>query len=433
MKAAISLCIPALLGVAAVAMLDGSAGASTAAGADPSDAEVRALVKQLGADRFADRAAADKRLRELGVKALPAIKAGMANPHLEVARRCAAIRAAITRQRLWDAFTRVAGDDKPAHKLFAEMLSSPRAVAAIEAALDDPGRADELYRNRTAELMRIAGGHPPVAANGKPAVPTAPGVWGAEVPLGDVVGWLLLGSLQSGTAAWAPVTHPGWHNRLSSHFPFLPEDDYTSAKAIEAAYEGKVATPLKKLTTAWLLRRRENDGLRAGLTLATRYDIAEAVAVVRNVLKQPRPAEIEAQNLAAAVVLLGLHGGKDDLRLLARHAADSRVFLVILDSSATKGQRFWPPVEDGRDLSCQVRDVVAATMCKLARRDPADFGFPPFPRVKHPDGRPTSVMSSTAAGFKSEAARAAAFTKAASWLKSFQTAADRPKGRKPAK
>jgi hypothetical protein len=425
--------IPALLGVAAVALLDGLVGVSAAAGANPSDAELRALVKQLGAARFADREAADKRLRELGVKALPAIKAGMANPNLEVARRCAAIRAAITRQRLWAAFTRVAGDDKPAHQLFAEIRGSTRAVVAIEAALDDPGRADELYRNRTAELMRIAAGHPPVAANGKPDVPTEPDVWGAEVPFRDVAGWLLLGSLQSGTAAWAPVTHAGWHNRLSSHFPFLPEDDYTSAKAIEAAYQGKTATPLKKLTAAWLLRRRENDGLRAGLTLATRYDIPGAVAVARNVLKQPRSAEIEAQNLAAAVVLLGLYGGKDDLRLLARHAADNRVFLVVLDSSATKDQRFWPPVKDGRDLSCQVRDVVAATMCKLARRDPADFGFPPFPRVKHPNGRPTSLTASTAAGFKSEAARAAAFTKAASWLKPFQTAAGDPKARKSAK
>jgi hypothetical protein len=380
-----------------------------------SDAEVQALVKQLGADGFADREAAEKRLRELGVKALPAIKAAMADPDLEVARRSARIRAAITRDRLWAAFARVAGNDRAARNLFAEIMRSPRAVAAIEAALDDPRRTDELYRNRTAELMRIAEGHPPVAANGKPDVPDKPGVWGARVPLGDVVGWQFLGSLQSGTAAWAPVTHREWQHRLSSHLPFLPEDDYTSAKPIEAAYEGAMGVPFKKLTTAWLLRRRENDGLRAGLTLAIRYDIPEAVAVARNVLKQPQSAEIEAQNLAAAMVLLGLYGGKDDLPLLARHAANKEVFLSILDSSVKVGPFRLPEVKDGRDLTCQVRDVVAATMCKLAGRDPADFGFPAFPRVKHPNGRPRSLGSSTAAGFKSETARPCEQVKC-SWL-----------------
>jgi hypothetical protein len=398
--------------------------AQVAAWEGPPDAEIRALVKQLGHSRFAEREAAEKRLRELGVKALPAIRAGMADADLEVARRATAVRAAITRDRLWAVFTKVAGDDKPARDLFAEIMGSSRAVAAVEAALDDPARADELHRDRTAELMRIASGHPPVAANGKPDRPTAPDVWAAPPPpLGDVAGWLLLGSLQSGTAASAPVTHRDWQDRLNSYFPFLPEDDYTSAKPIAAAYEGPVAGPLKKLTAAWLLRRRENDGLRAGLTLALRYDIPEAVVAARSVLKLVRSADIAAENLAAAMVLIGLHGGKNDPPLLARHVADDRVFLNILDASVKVSQFERPVVTDGRDLTCQVRDVAAAAMCRLAGRDPADFGLPPFPQVKHPNGRPKSLMFSTAAGFKSKAARAAAFAKAADWLRSFDAAA----------
>jgi hypothetical protein len=277
MNGLISFRALALLAVVAllIAGMEGVAALSAGEGADPADAEIRALVKQLGHSRFAEREAAGKRLRELGVKALPAIKAGITDPDLEVARRSAAIRAVITRDRLWAVLTRVAGDDKPARDLFAEIMSSPRGVAAVEAALDDPARRDELYRDRTAELMRVAAGHAPVAANGKPDLPTAPDVWAAPPPLGDVAGWLLLGSLQSGTAAWAPVTHRGWQDRLSSHFPFLPEDDYTSAKPIAAAYAGPVAGPLKKVTAAWLLRRRENDGLLAGLTLAIRYEVPE--------------------------------------------------------------------------------------------------------------------------------------------------------------
>jgi hypothetical protein len=408
-------------GIGRLAVLCGGVGTNL------TDAEVWALVKQLGSDRFADRELAEKRLRELGVKAQPAIKTGMADPDPEVARRSTAVQAAITRDRLWATFAKVAGDDKPARDLFAEIMSSQRAVTAVEAVLDDLARTDQLYCDRTAELMRIAGGHPAVAANGKPEVPTTPEERAAVTPsLGDVAGWLLLGSLQSGTAAWTAVTHRGWQNRLSSHIPFLPEDDYTSAKPIGATYEGLMAGPLKKLTAAWLLRRRENDGLRAGLTLAIRYDIREAVAAARSVLKQPRSAEIEAQNLAAAVILIGLHGEKDDLTLLARYVVNDRIFVSILDSSVKINEFSRPVVTDGRDLVCQVRDAAAATMCKLAGRDPKDFGFPPFPKVKHPNGRPMSLSSSTAAGFKSKAARETAFAKAADWLKSFDVSADSP-------
>jgi hypothetical protein len=92
-KGVISIRMAALLAVAVGAVIGGLAVVSAEVRAD---VEARALVKQLGADHFAVREAASKRLRELGVKALPAIKAGMADPDPEVARRSAAIRAGIT-------------------------------------------------------------------------------------------------------------------------------------------------------------------------------------------------------------------------------------------------------------------------------------------------------------------------------------------------
>ena len=420
-------------GVGGLAMVSGGAGANPQPLARAADDPAK-LVKQLGSANFAEREAAEKKLRELGVKALPAIKSGLADADPEVARRSAEVRAAITRDRLWAAFARVAGEDKPARDLFAAVMSSPRAVAAVEAALDDPTRADELYRDRTAELLRMSDGHPPVAQNGKPEVPDGPNSWGPlHLPPGDVAGWMLLGTLQPGTGPWQPGTHRGWVNRTSSSWPFLPEDDHTKAEFIAKEYEGPSAGPLKKLTAVWLLRRRENDALRAGLTLAIRYDIQEALATARNVLRQPRSAEIEPQNRAAAIVLVGLHGGKDDLPLLARHTADDRVFVIILDKSVKIGQFDRPVATDGRDLTCQVRDAAAVAMCKLAGRDPKDFGFPPFPAVKHPNGRPMALSSSTAIGFTSKAARDAAFAKAADWLKSFEEPVDEEKVKQLAK
>ena len=67
--------------------------------------------------------------------------------------------------------------------------------------------------------------------------------------------------------------------------------------------------------------------------------------------------DVEAVNLASAAILVGLHGTRDDLPLLARHAADDRRYLTVLDLPPGTDLTFgFPPVKDGRDLFCQVRE-----------------------------------------------------------------------------
>ena len=70
------------------------------------------------------------------------------------ARRCL---TEIRKDQLWDAFARVAGDDKVARELFTISPSSPRAIGLSRPLSTIPLRTDELYRTRTAELLRIAG------------------------------------------------------------------------------------------------------------------------------------------------------------------------------------------------------------------------------------------------------------------------------------
>ena len=157
--------------------------------------------------------------------------------------------------------------------------------------------------------------------------------------------------------------------------------------------------------------------LRAGLALAIRYDIAEAVAAARVVLKQPKPADVGPSNLASAAILVGLHGTRDDVPLLARHRADDRLYSTVLNLPTGTDLTFgFPPVKDGRDLFCQVRDAAVVAMCQLGGKKPAEFGFPPFPATKHPDGKPMSLSSATQVGFRAQADRAAAFAKAREWL-----------------
>jgi hypothetical protein len=389
-----------------------------------SDDPAAMLVEQLGAPEFADREAAEKRLLGLGTKAKPTLKVGLKSESPEVRQRSSRILAVVRRDQLWAAFTKVAGDTKDAQELFSKMMSSQRASNAIEVVLDDPTQTEEAYLTRTAELMRIAYGHPPVDENGKAGVPTEPDVWAPPaVPLGDIAGWLFLGAVQTGKAEWRCVTLDGWRDRLSSHVAFLPEDDYSSAQPIAAAYSAANSTPLKKLTVAWLEKRRENDTLRAGITLAIRYDITDGVAAVRIVLNTPNTKKIDPQNLAACLVLLGLNGTKDDLPLLARHTTDDRRYVTFLNLPPRQARddlafSFRTPAEDGRDLFCHVRDAAVVSMCKLAGKDPADIGFPPFPPTKHPKGGPMSLSMSTSIGFKAKADRAKAFEKAAAWIKS---------------
>src|SRR4051812_45844847 len=136
--------------------------AGTARGAD----DPAGLVARLAAPAFAEREAAGRKLRDLGVKALPAVTAGCASPDAEGRGRCkrllgvlradrraafaAAFRAdADGKQRhdhpAWDRFVALAGDTRAGRALFAEMIANPDAFARLDDALTDPKRAAALY------------------------------------------------------------------------------------------------------------------------------------------------------------------------------------------------------------------------------------------------------------------------------------------------
>src|SRR5688500_3062336 len=166
--------------------------AGTARGTDdPAD-----LVARLAAPAFAEREAAGRKLRGLGVKALAAVSAGCASPDAEVSARCkgllghiradrramfaATIRAdgdgVPTREHpVWDRFVALAGDSRAGRALFAEMIADPDAFAQLDDAVTDPKRAAALYAEvvagtarARAELMKVTF-HVPVWPGERPA------------------------------------------------------------------------------------------------------------------------------------------------------------------------------------------------------------------------------------------------------------------------
>src|SRR5262245_23693435 len=110
-----------------------------AAGPPPPKADPSALVRQLGSEKYAVRAEAERRLLALGGPALDAVEAGRRHADLEVRRRCqvlltklrvdlcarcvAALRAgrADHQAPLWGHYRRMFGSGHEARALFAEM------------------------------------------------------------------------------------------------------------------------------------------------------------------------------------------------------------------------------------------------------------------------------------------------------------------------
>jgi RNA polymerase sigma factor (sigma-70 family) len=376
--------------------------------------EAERLVQQLGSKEFVERETAEKRLKAMGSAALSAVRAGLKSTSPEIIERCERVLAHIRTEVVRKQFAKLVGDDKPARELFDLIRGSERGWQAVVTASEDPSRAAEVYRTRTAELVRVSRGLPPVDENGEPSNPNGPYIHGPPpVPFADVAAWLYLGTLTPGTEKWSLVTHKAWGNQTSSHFEFLPEDDYTSVKQMAKEYTtGSLVAPLKALTVKWLEKRRENDGLRAGLTLALRYDIPEVLPAVRALLTK-LDADVQPPNVAAAVAVVAEFGTRDDVELLLPHLTDARVHVSIiteLPKGITGNEGYSIADLPGvKKRVCQVRDIAGAAVLKLARRESSTSGFQPWSARKHESGSPKSLSLITGIGFETEDARTAAF------------------------
>src|SRR5262249_29702037 len=131
-------------------------------------AVARKLVRQLGSPSYAKRQAAEKALADMGGRAAAAVRLGIGDADLEVARRCAAVwprlwqtetarpdaeRLAGYAHPLWARFRTAAGADAGSRILFAEMVADVNRFSRLEAVETDPRKAGAAY---AAELKQRA-------------------------------------------------------------------------------------------------------------------------------------------------------------------------------------------------------------------------------------------------------------------------------------
>jgi hypothetical protein len=341
-------------------------------------------------------------LLEIGLRALPELRTGTANPDAEVASRCveltkqirAAEREAIISGKknmpgeAGKRFKELVGDSKGSRTLFADMLENERRAAVAELVAADPAKAtvfyraevayvDQTWKKRFAELDGQAA---------KPQTKMKLRMASQEtVPPGEVVLVFLLGSY--------PL--PAGENDVAD------VESVLKASFIDLATLGGFAEPFRKLFVVWLEQRRDQNAVKAGLYGALFGVIPEAAPVARRVLADKKS---ETSLADTAALVLGNLGSVDDLSLLEALRDDTRTYASV---AATKvGEE---------TVKVQVRDQATAMSLQLRKAQSFTYGFnftQPSAWWAAQYGRPFKTVQH----FDSDKEREAAHKKAWSWL-----------------
>jgi hypothetical protein len=322
-----------------------------------------ALVTKLGAKSFAEREAASKTLRELGVPALPAVTAGCTSTDAEISGRCKALlvqlradwrntfatayRADKEGKRkhehpVWDRFVSLVGDTPAGRKLFAEMIARADNFARLDDATADPARAAVQY----AEVVRTIS----AAWDQLMSYSFHVEVWPGESPA-ELATLLYLGAGFSGDL------RPAGPDTGTFHLPI-----WVACKPLR----GSMGAPIAKLFVAWLDRRADAELVRSGLDVIFCQNIADGLPLARRIAAD---TEMPVTTRAAALPVLGRFGTVKDLPACTALLDDDSVFA----SFDTNG--YLPRGTPVQKRTVQVRDVAAAVALTLRGADPRTHGF----------------------------------------------------------
>jgi RNA polymerase sigma factor (sigma-70 family) len=403
-----ALALTVLVGLGGAALVSGS-GRLPMAGAETTSqdedevkpaVEAQKLVRQLGSPSFANRQAADEALTKMGAAAATSVRTGMADADLEIAKRCEAIwprlwqteiaqpeadRLAGYDHPLWIRFRKVAGDDASSRTLFAELAADLRWFEKLEAINAEPTKAADAYATELKERVeRLNQGwrEAEAAAGFRTGLITPRSGYPTRVEFATL---LFLGTFPS-TAA---VTYRGTgHHDSASH---------SMVFAL-----GQAQTPaMRRLFAAWLETRMDHGAIQLGLSQVVRFPISEVLPAAR---KHAASAELPSGTRALALLVIARLGGAEDLPLLKRAFADTRVWYTTKLASGTANER---------TIEVQVGDIAVGSALWIYGQRAADFGFPMAEMFKnHPD----TLAQYGMLGFLDHDTRQAAHKKAEAWL-----------------
>ncbi len=418
----VTLGIAIVIGVGSVTLVPGVGGpASTAVATEGAaklpprpdtpkpDPEIKKLVKQLGHTKFAEREAAQAKLRAIGKAALPAIQAGTKNADHEIARRCVDLLAQVKTDALkdrdhpvWVRFKKTVGDDKASRALFLEMVADVRRAELLETAEATPDKAGEVYRTelvRHVKELKRGYEEAEAAAEGRTGV-----IWPTRgIPTPGEFGTLLFLGTYPATAA-VTFQQANDADRFCHHNVFgLALNRKDDPKPV-------IPPPVRRLFAAWLRTRTDPNPIQFGMNLAVYHTIAEVAPAAR---VNAANAALAPEARGFALLVVGRVGTVADLPLLENAFADARVFHATNYTSG-EGQK--------RPIEALVGDAAVAAALRVAGQHPADFGFPLLAMYK--ERGPDTLAKYHLLGFFDRATREAAHKKAKEWL-------DRQKKEKP--
>jgi hypothetical protein len=349
----------------------------------PTTVQARAalLVNQLGSARYDDRQRAVRALCDLGPPAIPALHSGAQGADLEIRIRCQRILGHLERldhQRILEAFVRdptrapgnrlagwdrcrqQIGDTPQTRELFVDMhRKEGRLFRAWTArALDFPLQFELRCQEIQLAYRRGTGAQ-------------------RQVDVGSVASLLFFGGderivIRDKTAL--ALNNLMYYNNLKTELT-----------------QGPRKRELRALLARWIERPMPNGNYQR-LLLAMRYNLKQGLVPAIKLVKQ---GAVGLQ-IQYAILAIGKLGDQAHLPVLQKQFKNKSV----LSRSASGGKIVY---------SCQVRDVALAIAVHLTGQDTSKYGFS---RLRK---NATYLYSPNSAGFKSQAARDAAFEQYREW------------------
>jgi hypothetical protein len=329
------------------------------------------LVEQLGDPDFTVRDRASQQLIQMGESALAAVRAGRTSPDPEIKFACKRILSMIEHRARelryeaflsastdvqppggWERFKRVAGEDKPARRLFVDMHRAEWDL--LETLEESPEKMQQKFVQRCTNLVQ------------------ASQMLRQQLSLGSVATILFLAGEDDLNAG-----------------DYLGSSIYTFCyqSSFRTAMEGGYKDSLRKVLGRWVASTTSRLTAYNGLMMAMRYELPEGLVPAKRILEEAGMSHNYKQYALLAVGKLGV---ERDVTYLEKYMDDTMLCATV------------PRRGETPKYATQIGDVALAAAIHLSGQDVKEFGF------EHAQKNTQLLFNANTLGFESDEERAEA-------------------------